>query len=346
MKVIPVRTTSFRAVWARMLLAFVALFLQACGGGGGTGGGDTTPPPGGGGGSAAASGTVWHNSLATDANKTSKLSVFSGAATRAIDAKPTAVPSRDGRQYITWEYDTRPDGRTTVLELKETSTGAVLQSVTFNGYVRSPRLSPLNNGMVLVRWSSNASATDNEQVIVDLAKRQVVETLGGDDVAANWLADGRYILLLANGNLFVATPGSTRTANGRVVVQGRTPAGLWVSPLSDQMLTNWRTVQGDIVLSDLWMSSLSGDSLERFTVSEISSDAVWSHDGKYVGYTNEPDRVCTGFSCGTASCDVKYAPVGNRGLTKFDTRALDFRLPDTRDAKPVILGCNVNGWTP
>jgi hypothetical protein len=344
MKVTRVRTISFRNLWDGMLLAVVALSLQACGGGGGTGGGDTTPPPGGGGGSATASGTIWHNSLTTDSVKRSKLSVFSGAATRAIDAKPTAVPSRDGRQFITWEYDTRPDKRTTVLELKQTSTGATLQTLTLKGYVREPRLSPLNNGIVLVRWSSNANATDDEQVIVDLAKGQVVETLGGNDVAANWIPDGRYILLLANGDLFVANPGASRTANGRVFVLGRLPVGLWVSPQGDQMVTRWRVVQGDVVLSDLWMSSLSGGSFERFTTSEISRDAVWSPDGKYVGYSNKPDLVCTAFTCPFTDCDPKYAPASSRGLTKVDGRALDFRLLDT-ESRAITLGCEINGWT-
>jgi hypothetical protein len=336
-----------RCVRVICISAFVGV-LHACGGGGGTspspgGGTEPTSPPGGGG-SATVSGTVWHNSLATDANKRSKLSVFGNSATRAVDAKPTAVPSSNGRQYVTWDYDFRPGKDSTTLELKETSTGAVLQTVTFTGYVRDPRPSPLNSNIVLVRWSSQPSANDAEQVIVDLSKRQIVETLGGEDVAANWLSDGRYLLLLANGNLFTASPGGTRTANGKAFVAGRLPVGLWVSPLGDQMLTQWRTVQGDKVLKDLWISSLNGDNLARFTSSEVSQDAVWSYDGNFVGYTNEPERVCTGFSCGSASCDVKYAPANSRGLTEFDSRASDFRVPDT-ESKAVILGCRINGWT-
>jgi hypothetical protein len=325
--------------------------LAACGGGGGgSGGGDPAQPPGGGG-NATPSGTVWHNSTPSDVGGSgSKIAQFSGNANRLLDRNLTAVPNADGQKFLTFEYDASSGstGNSTTLRVKDTVSGSVVRSVVFKGYVRDLRPSPLSSDIVLVKWSSTAGigGTDIEQVVVDLAQRKTLDTLGGTDVVANWLGDGRYLLLQANGNLLTATPGGTRTAAGRVFVDGRSPSGLWVSPLGNQIISEWRVTNGTTILKDLWISDLNGGALDRLTNSGRSGKAVWSQDAKFVSYEIEPESVCTGFSCGSPYCFAVYAPSSSRNLTDPDPRAVEFRIVSGADAtKKVVLGCDVRGWT-
>jgi hypothetical protein len=349
-----------RLIRGLCILALIGA-VQACGGGGGgtapgPGGGiEPTSPPGGGG-NATPTGTVWHNSTPTDAGGSgSKVAQFSGNPNKLIDSNSTAVPTPDGRKYVTYDYNTSPgsSGNVTTLQVKDVVSGSVLRSVVFQGYVRDVRPSPLSSDVVLVKWSSTAGIreTNIEQVVVDLAQRKAIDTLGGADVVANWLGDGRYLLLQANGNLLTATPGGTRTAAGRVVVDGRTVWGLWVSPLGNQMITAWRVTpgasEGSAIPKDLWISDLNGGSLERFTNSGKAGRAGWSPDGKFISYEIEPESVCTGFSCGSPYCFAFYAPASSRNLTDPDPRAVDFKVVSGfAPTAKAVLGCSVTGWTP
>jgi hypothetical protein len=106
------------------LLASVAAFsLQACGGGSG-GGGEAAPPPSGSGSSTTVSGHLWHNSLATDGEKRSKLSTLGDAATRYVDFNATAVPNVGGTRYAVFDYNS--SGRTTVATIKDAANLASL----------------------------------------------------------------------------------------------------------------------------------------------------------------------------------------------------------------------------
>jgi hypothetical protein len=274
------------------------------------------------------------------------LSGFSTAAVRVVDDKPTAVPVRDGSRYATWDYDFRPGQLNTTIEVKNSLTGAVVYSVVLDGFARNLRPSPTAAQLLLITWSTSATTNDPEEVIVDLARRTVVETLGGANAAANWFSNGSYLLLQPDGTLLRANPGAPRSTVGRVSVAGRSPRGLWISPDDSELLMLWRTEQEQEILKDLWVSDVNGNSLNRLTVTNQSDNPVWSHDGRFIAYRNFAEQICTGFSCPTASCEIQYASSASRGLAIADTRATDFRVVNSSGSTTVTLGCELNGWTP
>lgn len=335
----------FRRGPAVLALA-ISILLAACGGGGG--GGD--PPPGGGGGGsgggAGPSGTLWSNSPIPASGSSSKLSGFTGAPTQIVDNNSTAVPVRDGTRYATFDYNFLPSENNTTVAVKNRVTGAVISSALLNGYVYNLRPSPVAANLLLVTWSTSPTTNDPEEIVLDLAQRRIVEVLGGANTAANWFADGSYLLLLENGRLFRASAGGVRTAAGQVTVADRVPRGLWISPNDTEVLTLWRTVRGQQILKDLWISDVNGARLARWTATDQSDNPVWSPDGRFVGYRNVADRLCEGFSCPIPDCGISYAATGSRDLAFADPRANDFRVVDSSGSRTVTLSCQLNGWTP
>jgi hypothetical protein len=327
--------------------ALLAL-LVACGGGGGGGDGGTPPPPpppGGGGDTPA--GTLWHNSLPSDGGGT-KLSVFdTNVNSRVVDSNNGVQPAPNGQTYASWTYDGVKNS--TVVAIKEAASGRELFVRSFAGRVANVRPSPATSGIVLISWASAPGAADREECIYDLrqpSSSNTYEVVGALDDAANWLPDGRYLVVLANGDLKAGAVSGTGAAAGKVAITGRTPQGLWVSPDGSKLLSEWGVASATRFQRDLWISNLDGSNLARFTNTNQSGHAVWSYDGKFIAWRSQETEVgCTGFSCASFPCEVFYASASSRGITLGDPAARQFRVRAVTGATTPILGCDVNGWT-
>jgi hypothetical protein len=295
----------------------------------------------------APAGTLWHNSLATDSVKRSKRSPLAGPATRALDANDTAVPTRDGAHYATFEYSSRGGGRETRVWVKQTADGATLHTGSFTGYVRELRPSPVDPQVLLVKWGPSATSPVADLVVVDMAKKRILDTLASArGAAANWLPDGRVLLLDAAGALATVVPGGARVPGGRLAVAGRTVRGLWVDAQGSRVVTQWVVQEGDRIRKDLWISDADGAGLEQLTATDAADSAVWSPDGRLLAFTTLAEVVCKGFACvgATAHCELQFTSPALRGVVAGSPQAPWLRVPDAT-GKRVILGCALHGWT-
>jgi Tol biopolymer transport system component len=348
MKPIPGTTTREPlriATYAGVLV--ISLLCQACGGGGGGGGGDGTNPPGGGGEATPASGRLWHNSFATSSTVSSKLSNIGGAASRDFDTNATAVPNSAGTRYAIFDYSFRGGVDTTVVTIKDASSASVVHTASFNGYVRDLRMSPTDASVLLVKWGSSATSTDAELVIVDLASKKILQTLSPSvGAAANWLPDGRYVHIDKAGKLTSGKAGSTVTNNGSLTVVGRTVRAITVDPQGTKLLSTWVIPQDGAIKKDLWISDLTGANLARLTSTDGADRGVWSPDGKFVAFVQQPEVICTGFDCSgsTFKCDLRYVAASLRDVPVGSPNAPAFTVPDNKGAA-AILGCDLRGWT-
>lgn len=306
-------------------------------------GGAAAPP--------APSGVLWHDSFATDTRPGSKVSRFSGGPSRLLDSNATAVPSPDGTHYGTFEYAWRQGVGTTLVALNgiDWAAGRTRQRYAhrFDGYIRELRPSPRNPALLLVKWSSSATSNDPYLAILDLARQTVLDKLPGTGAAADWLPDGRYVYLDATGQLFAAEPGGARSPGGRITVPGRKVRALWVNRQGTQLLSRWERQEGDRILKDLWISTVSGAGLRRFTAIDRTDTAVWSPDGRRVAFTTRSNHVCTGFDCANNAghCELQQVDSAARAVIAGSTALSDLRVRD-RTGKSVILGCDLRGWTP
>ncbi|MBC7938247.1 MAG: six-bladed beta-propeller, TolB-like protein, partial [Chitinophagaceae bacterium] len=122
---------------------------------------------------------------------------------------------------------------------------------------------------------------------------------------------------------------------------------LWVNPQGTQILSAWVVSEGSAIKKDLWISDIAGGNLARLTATDGADRAVWSPDGGLVAFAIRPEVTCTGFDCtgAVARCDLRYTAASRRDVSAGSADAPDLRVPDTA-GRSVILGCDVQGWTP
>lgn len=292
------------------------------------------------------SGQLWHDAFGRDSLHGLKVSDLSGAKTVPVSAVETAVPTPDGRHFITYEYDWRKDYSTVAIY---TRAGRRVDAATFNGYIRRVRPSPVQLGRMLVTWSASAGGVDSNQVVlsaIDFNGRVKLATYPGVDAAADWLPDGRVLHLAADGRLRIGTPALSQAAVAQIQVRGRKPAGLWVEPGGNRIITRWNQLwdDGSVKATDLWISSIDGRGLERLTDTGMTAYAVWSPDGEFFAFDTDPAHGCTSIGCAgspTGGCDLHVAPASARGV---GMGAPSFTVT-AGDGRREVLGCDLRGWT-
>lgn len=339
-----------RALGTVLVVACGAVLMHACGGGSGavddSGGGNG----GGGGGSTSLSGLLWHNDFGLDSVHGLQVSDLAGSATQLVNATETAVPTPDGLHYITYVYDT--DTVVSTVTIRTRGSAQVVDSATFNGYIRRVRPSPTRLGDMLLTWASSAGGVGSDRpdlTFVDLPGRRILTTLDGTNTAADWLPDGRYVYIDSAGSVSIGTPGAASAAAGHLTVSGRLPAAAWVDPTGARMITRWvqRDAGGGIIGTDLWISAVDGSAAERLTSTGLTTYGIWSPDGAYFGFDHDTDSVCSSTGCSgvpVGGCDLYVAPIGGRSLTLSSSGVQSFTVAD-QGGRREVLGCDLVAWT-
>jgi len=320
------------------------LVLGACGGGGGsdTDDGSTTPPPNPG---PSVSGRLWHDNFALDFLDGTQIASASGAAPTQVTPKLAAWPWPDGTQYVTADWDVTR-GQTTVT-VANTATGNTVQQLVFDGYVRSVKPSPASKNVLLATWSED-SVSPATYVFYDFQSKTVLDSFSVADAAVNWLPDGRYVRVTADGRITIGTVGGAQQAGGQVAVPaGLSVNNLWVNPQGNQMaLQLWaKSVSGNVEQTDLWVAALDGSNLGRLTSTGITSYGKWSPDGQYLAFDVDTGTTCGGGSC-AGQCELHYAGASARNLTALQASGdtARFRVKN-RQGQERVLGCELLGWT-
>lgn len=341
------RMPTFRGVSYVFGVFLVALLaLHACGGGGGeSGAAESGGDAGGELPSGGLSGKLWHDNFALDSLDGAQIAFPSGAAPVRLTDKLAAYPWPDGTQYVTTDT-TATRGRTQVTAF-ETSTGQALYQVSFEGYVRQVRPSPVSKKVILATWGED-SVAPAMHVFYDLAAHVILDQIDAGGLAVNWLPDGRYVSVAADGRIRIGTVGGSSSPAGTVAVPGGGEVTyVWPSPDGSRLLLQIvRTGVSALDETDLWLANLDGSATDRFTNTHITSYGYWSPDGKYIAFDADTGSTCGGGGC-MGSCQLFYAEATSRGVTALPSAgdAAKFHVRDRRGADS-LLGCDLLAWTP
>lgn len=331
---------------AVLVLALAGALLQGCGGGGGAGGGDAGGDGGGGngGGGGTLSGRLWHTDYAFDYRDGAQIASLSGALPAQVTADLPAWPWADGSQYLTADASALDSTDVRVYEL---ATGTQHYHVEFEGYLREVRPSPVSKSVILATWGEDSISTAYV-LFYDLAAGRVLDLFERGDAAVDWLPDGRYLRVAADGGISVGTVGGGTSASGAFTVPpGRELERISVSPNGAQVLLRLvvRAQDGSIDESDLWLAQADGSGLKRFTTTRITSHGQWSPDSSRVAFDADTGLVCGGFSC-TGSCELWHGKASAQNLTALvaDDDQGQFSAKN-RNGTPTLLGCELQSWT-
>jgi Tol biopolymer transport system component len=177
----------------------------------------------------------------------------------------------------------------------------------------------------------------------------MLDVFDADDAVVNWLPDGRYLRVSANGAITTAMPGATPAAGGTVAIPtGREIRGVWVNPQGSQMAMQL-IVPGasdrGIDESDLWVATTNGSGLAQLTDTGITSYAKWSPDGDHIAFDTDTGLVCNGGGC-TGQCSLWYTSASSRSVKALESSndAEHFRVKNSRGEER-SLGCDLLSWT-
>lgn len=327
-----------RAPWAAWVLA--AVLLQGCGGGGGGGdGGDG----GGGGGGSTLSGRLWHTNYALDFLDGTQIASAEGKMPSQVTDDLPAWPWPDGSQYVIADAGSGYTDVTTYT----TSSGAVVDQVRFEGYLRAVKPSPVSKQVILATWGAD-SVSDAVYVFYNLATHTVLDMFDTDGAVVQWLPDGRYLRIDASGAVTTAQPGATPQGAGAVAVPaGREIRNVWVNRQGTQMALQFVVPDqaGGIEETDLWVASASGSNLARLTDTGITSYGKWSPDGRQIAFDTDTGLVCNGGGC-TGECSLWYAAATARNVQALESSndAAHFSVKNGQ-GQARTLGCELLSWT-
>jgi hypothetical protein len=315
--------------------------LNACGGGGGGGDDGTDPPPPVGG---DLEGRLWHTNYALDFLDGTQIASAEGGMPATVTDDLPAWPWPDGTQYVVADAESGYTDVTT----HATGTGAVVNDVRFEGYLRSVKPSPVSKQVILATWGID-SVSPADYLIYNLATRTILDRFATNGAVVSWLPDGRYLRVSASGAITTAQPGGTPSAAGSVAIPaGREIRGVWVNPQGTQMAMQF-IVPGSsdrgIEESDLWVASADGSNLGQLTDTGITSYGKWSPDGTQVAFDTDTGLVCNGGGC-TGQCALWFAPATSRNVKALESSndAEHFRVKNTRGEER-SLGCELLSWT-
>lgn len=342
--------TPTRNTWRAMYVAVAALALISCGGGGG-GGGEASPPP-------AAnepppppppspqptglSGRLWHNNYALDARSGTQIASPAGAMPSLASIDKYVEPWPDGTQYAKTHWDVV--AKTTDLDLVDMASGTTLRGVVAPGYLRNVRPSPVDKNIVMATLGDD-TVSPADTVFIDVAAVQVLKRFSADD-PVNWLPDGRYLRIHADGTLHAATVSGAEQQVGRVdppanhVVQD-----LWVNRQASKIALRVRHDVDPVDETDVWLANMDGSGLERLTQTKMTAYARWSPDGNHIAFDVDTGHVCTGAGC-MGTCELWYVPSTARNVRALAASgdALRFSVKNEQGGTQT-LGCDLLAWT-
>lgn len=323
-------------------LLVMTFLLTACGGGGGGGGG--TPPPADGGNNGSLQGRLWHDNYALDFLDGTQIAHLSGALPIHVTPRLTAWPWPDGNQYATAEADTDQ----TEVNVHALADGALLHSLTVEGYLRGIKPSPVSNSVILATWGEDSISTAYA-VFYDLATETVLDGFGVDQASVDWLPDGRYLQVSLEGAIITGTVGGETTSSGSVTLPEQWEVrDVDVSPDGTKILITGvvPSIGGGINEADLWVANPDGSDLKRLTITGMSYYGQWSPDSAHIAFDVDTGLVCGAGSC-AGKCELWYAPATAQNLdalSESDIQA-QFRVVN-RQGETRVLGCDLQGWTP
>ncbi len=325
--------------------ALLVGLLNGCGGGGGGGGGDAGGDGGGGGNPppSGVQGRLWHTNYALDFLDGTQIASAEGGMPRTVTNDLPAWPWPDGSQYVVADAQ----GDYTDVTSYATSTGAVVDQVRFEGYLRSVKPSPTSKHVILATWGED-SVSDAVYVFYDLSTRTVLDVFDTDGAVVNWLPDGRYLRISATGAITTAQPGAAQQAAGSVAVPaGRELHNLWVNAQGSQMAMQFVVPgnAGGLEESDLWVASANGSNLARLTQTGITSYGKWSPDGRHIAFDTDTGLVCSGGGC-SGECSLWYAESSARNVVALESShdAAHFKVRNSHGEERT-LGCELLSWT-
>lgn len=324
------------------------LMITGCGGGGG-GGGSSTPPPADSASSPtspkpwAPTGALWHSNYALDFLEGTQISPLDGRPSTLASASEWAVPWRDGSRYAYTDWDTAND--TTQLSVFDTGVAQPVLQGSIAGYLRGGRPSPADRNLMLAFLGDDMLAPA-DVVFIDITQSAIIGRAADEGGPIDWLPDGRYLRMRADGTLLTGSIGGTESASGAVVLPPNHVANaMRVDPQGKRLalvLANTASAGTDV---DVWVADVDGSHLEQFTKTGMSASIHWSPDSNAIAFDVDTGLLCSGYYC-AGSCGLWWAPATSREVIAVPSShdAYEFTVHD-RDGDETTLGCDLLGWT-
>jgi hypothetical protein len=329
--------------WAAAVLAIA---LAGCGGGGGGSapgpGPAPEPPPPPPPAAAQLEGRLWHNNYALDFLDGTQIASPSGKLPVFASTDKAAIPWPDGTQFAIYDWNVFDDY--TDLKVVDLASGQTLYSTRTTGYLRGLRPSPASKTMLMATIGEDSTGPA-ETIFLDLTSMTILRHFSADE-PVNWLPDGRYLRVGADGSLRIGDLNAGEVDAGRV----QPPASfsvqqLWISPKGDQVA--WRVLHdvSPSPESDIWVSKLDGSSLERVTQTKMSYYGYWSPDGSKMAFDRDTGHFCNGVGC-MGTCNLWWVPATARNVVALDASgdAYRFTVKDGKN-RDEVLGCDLLAWT-
>jgi hypothetical protein len=357
-------------------LVMVSVIFSACGGGGG--GSASASSVSGSGLNPGLSGRLWypHGAPTTLQDTTDANSGVSQIRFNQEPAYNVASVARDARLLVNQSTDITAE--TTKVEIHAASKPVDVRNASiplskqiFNAYIHKIRISPDSRFMALIYAQETSKlATSNGLIIYDLQNQADVNKvipkrirdtgLSTNQIAdIDWLPGGEYRYLrydgrLTSGNASAADPSTTEKQAGKI----SRPTGyveisrLAISPDGKQIAMTFDSgekVPEDPLYtkSDVWLTDINGGNLERLTNDNLSSNPVWSPDGKFIALAYR-FRISPGLALEGGignTCDRWYVPATARNAAFKTGQPLLYKLIDSGVVQNRICPPMAIEWT-
>lgn len=342
------------------LVAAVALSFGLVAGCGGGGGGDPVVDPGtGGGGTPGAglnpglTGSFWLRP--TDTPSYRRINANTGVESTVItrDAANQSITfSPDGTRYAVSWHDTETGVENSdymSVEVRDTATKAVVSEFLLEGYTTAFRFSKDNRYLAMVQYpdlAANNTLSRSGLLIVDLA------TPADPKLAVDFSNTGTAVVYdfdWLSADAYVYTRGDRKVITGSASANGRNerelgtlavPAGfslrrsLAASPDGQQLAIQLGWDDGGITKFDIWIASLDGTRVERFSNGDFGENAGWSPDGKYLVLRTNAGAVSIP-GIGTGYCKRWYAAATERNVDEDSAGSRPVQYVSGGAAKPL-----------
>jgi WD40-like Beta Propeller Repeat len=364
-----------RVLSSACCLLISSFVVVACGGGGGSSAGGSAVN--GSGLNPGLSGRLWypHGGQATLQDTSDANSGVSQIRLNPAYGYTVASIARDARLVVMESTDIT--AATTQIEVHDATKpvdmnkeSIALSKQLFSSYINKVRISPDSRYMALI-YSQDITklSTSNGLVIYDLQNQADVNKVTPKRVRdtglstrqiadIDWLPGGEYRYLRYDGSLVAgsasaADPSLSEKQVGKIV----RPTGyvenlrLAISPDGKQIAMTFEAgpLPNDPLRnkSDVWLIDINGGNLERLTNDDLSSNPVWSPDGKYIvlAYQFNINSGLVGRGDLGNTCDRWYVPATARNAAFKTGQPLLYKTVDTGFAKNLICPPMAIEWT-